>query len=217
MPAKSIIDQRFGRWTVQRRSNRKPNLYWCLCSCGTTKEVYKHGLLKGSSLSCGCYRKELWDDNLAKAKKYIGSKFGNWEVVDITAKHGFICRCVCGSTGPVAKRNLLSGGSTSCGCTKKKYSPPEHKILDRLWRRINYICSDETNPQYPFFGGKGIKVLFNDFMEFKEHIILLGPKPIKHYLSRIDTTLHFMPGNLKWGRQYHKTKNHISSKDTLSE
>ena len=62
MPAKLQLDgQSFGRWTVISRSeSRNGFVYWrCQCECGTVKDVMGVNLVKGTSLSCGCYSKEV--------------------------------------------------------------------------------------------------------------------------------------------------------------
>lgn len=55
--------QSFGRWTVISESKPyKGNgcIYWtCKCECGTVKDVMGVNLVKGASLSCGCFSKEV--------------------------------------------------------------------------------------------------------------------------------------------------------------
>lgn len=51
----------------------------------------------------------------------IGSKFGNWIVVDDSVAnrangYKLLCKCVCGTEGMVQKKYLVSGKSKSCGC-----------------------------------------------------------------------------------------------------
>lgn len=52
-----ISGQRFGRWVVIERGERKS--YWlCRCDCGTIKEVYGGSLKNGHSPSCGCKKRK---------------------------------------------------------------------------------------------------------------------------------------------------------------
>lgn len=56
-----VPGQRFGRWTVLRKSKKFALFapYWkCKCDCGTKKAVQEGGLGTGSN-SCGCLKKEL--------------------------------------------------------------------------------------------------------------------------------------------------------------
>lgn len=58
MPAKPIdlTGRRFGRWTINAYFKRS---YWlCSCDCGTEKIVYGPNLVRGFTLSCGCWRDE---------------------------------------------------------------------------------------------------------------------------------------------------------------
>lgn len=57
-----LTGKRFGYYTVLEKCERKPNehLYWlCKCDCGNTRKVDHYNLLKGKSISCGCYRNKL--------------------------------------------------------------------------------------------------------------------------------------------------------------
>lgn len=50
----------FGKWIVIGKAQSKHNKarWLCKCECGAKKEVYASYLRKGSSTSCGCFRKE---------------------------------------------------------------------------------------------------------------------------------------------------------------
>ena len=63
-----LIGSSFGRLTVIDGSDRCGYVL-CRCSCGTTKEVYKHNLLKGATKSCGCLQNE---ERLRYAESFIG-------------------------------------------------------------------------------------------------------------------------------------------------
>ena len=62
MPIIDLTGQRFGRWVVLKKAPPRPQKggsYWvCQGDCGTVSEVYGKSLRKGSSSSCGCWRKE---------------------------------------------------------------------------------------------------------------------------------------------------------------
>lgn len=78
MRAKDLEGRRFGRLIAENRAeNRGKRTMWnCLCDCGNRKAVGTADLLKGTVLSCGCYRKETATKQaLANAeKKFAGRK-----------------------------------------------------------------------------------------------------------------------------------------------
>lgn len=62
MPVKHQLQgQSFGRWSViSELGSRNGFVYWkCQCECGTIRDVMGVNLVKGTSLSCGCYSKEV--------------------------------------------------------------------------------------------------------------------------------------------------------------
>lgn len=57
-----LTGQRFGRLLVvafDRKAHRSDTIWVCLCDCGKTKTVYASNLKGGTTISCGCYRKEM--------------------------------------------------------------------------------------------------------------------------------------------------------------
>lgn len=63
--SENLSGQRFGRWTVQNTFIRvgdvkHARIMWkCKCDCGNIDFIDPNQLKRGTSLSCGCYRKEL--------------------------------------------------------------------------------------------------------------------------------------------------------------
>ena len=63
---KDLSGQKFGCWVVlsfSRKAESK-NMWNCICSCGTQKEVYQNHLKTGGSQSCGCMRKKQLQERL---------------------------------------------------------------------------------------------------------------------------------------------------------
>lgn len=59
---KDLAGQKFGRWLVLRKSERKERgatLWLCRCECGVEKEVRHSSLTSGNSRSCGCLHKDI--------------------------------------------------------------------------------------------------------------------------------------------------------------
>jgi hypothetical protein len=55
-----LTDRKFGRWTVIRRAHtRLGKVRWaCRCECGEQRTVSATSLLRGTSKSCGCLKRE---------------------------------------------------------------------------------------------------------------------------------------------------------------
>jgi 5-methylcytosine-specific restriction endonuclease McrA len=58
--------RRFGRLMVVSRagSKWKKALWLCRCDCGNEKVILSRALVSGSTRSCGCYHKEVWQELL---------------------------------------------------------------------------------------------------------------------------------------------------------
>lgn len=66
-----MIGTRFGRWLVEEQGESRYYLrsdtgrlkevrFWvCLCGCGVRRPVNEPTLIRGASVSCGCYQKEV--------------------------------------------------------------------------------------------------------------------------------------------------------------
>lgn len=65
-----LTGQRFGRWGVTglaRVAEVTGVRYWAVrCDCGHQAEINSHQLLRGSSRSCGCLRRELTAKRVAR-------------------------------------------------------------------------------------------------------------------------------------------------------
>lgn len=57
----NLVGQKFGRLTVLEdvgRNKQKKVIWKCLCDCGNTVDVMAGNLQRGTTQSCGCYRRE---------------------------------------------------------------------------------------------------------------------------------------------------------------
>jgi|SRR5882724_12144428 len=72
------VNARYGRWFVLSFSHKnvRGELYWhCKCECGTEKVVKGGCLLKGESLSCGCY----WHEQITQHGMTNTPTFKSWD------------------------------------------------------------------------------------------------------------------------------------------
>lgn len=86
----------------------------------------------------------------------------------------------------IKKSNITHGHSK--GNKRTKECMAYSHILDR--------CNNPKGKTYKYYGGRGIKCLFNSFSEFLENI---GQAPTpKHTVERIDNNGHYEIGNVRW-------------------
>ena len=122
-----LTGRRFGRLLVLERDtdiirgNRTRSRWKCLCDCGATTTVCQDGLIRESTMSCGCYQREL--SSARYTKDLTGQTFGYLTVVDRDGglygdSPAWRCKCVCGNTVTVRGQSLKKGLTLSCGCKK---------------------------------------------------------------------------------------------------
>ena len=133
------------------------------------------------------------------------SPFGEWVVVGeaiVDGQDGYrriLCRCnVSGQVRLVHVDNLLSGKSRGPAGVWKQISK-NSVVLGERYDAIKQRCNNPKNQNYPNYGGRGIKLMFNSrrkFIEWMEQNL-----PHEDYrgveLDRIDNDGHYEPGNLR--------------------
>ena len=84
------------------------------------------------------------------------------------------------------------------------------KDVRRTFTLIKYRCNTTTSPDYPRWGGKGIKVLYQNIDEFYSDV---GDKPSKkHSLDRIDGSKNYEVGNCRWATATEQANNMTSNR-----
>jgi len=189
-----------------------------------SKKVRSYGeYWSASSADCGIM------DSMPKHNTYprtISTRNGDIEAIKITAKirrsdFGYRnivqFKCFCGNyfTAPDNTVSDKKGSRSSCGCitnylkgiyrTKHGLSnTPEH----RIWRGILDRCYNPNRPEYPRYGGRGIKMYspwVKDFKQFYDHI---GQRPTpQHSVERIDNSKGYEPNNVRWATKQEQQSN----------
>lgn len=118
--AKDLTELKSGRLVAIRPTDQRKRgfVVWeCKCDCGNTTFVESELLTTGKKKSCGC----LVDTGCIE-----GKRFGKLVAVFPTegrSKRGSIlweCKCDCGKTKLVSRRDLVSGYVRSCGCLRSE-------------------------------------------------------------------------------------------------
>lgn len=153
----------------------------------------------------------------------IGNTYGTLSVLfrvenDKTHRACWMVRCQCGKEFTVSGKSLRSGNTASCGCKRTenirravskhgKSNCPEFNSLGLAIQR----CTNPNSPDYPDYGGRGIKVCdrwgknhnrYNNFLADMG----LRPSP-NHSLDRIEVDGNYEPNNCKWATPKEQANN----------
>jgi len=174
-----LIGSTFGNLTVReltssREGNRR--IWRCVCDCGGEKDVTTSDLTSGKIIQC--------DNVIHRINDLTGEVVGQLTVTEPLDKrsHGSVvwrCRCSCGSITEVPSNHLVTGHTSSCGCST--VSKGEQSIAEEL-ESLGVTYQKE----YMFTDLKLISFLRYDFAVFDSRNNLIG-------LIEYDGQQHFKP------------------------
>lgn len=125
-------------------------------------------------------------------------------------------KCDCGKEVLSPRNNVVGGYTKSCGCITVERLKTHGFCgtpIYAIWRSILDRCNNSNNLGYKYYGGRGIKCLWNSFEEFRDdmhkdylkHIKKFGRKNTQ--INRVDNNSHYCKDNCKWSTRHENMSN----------
>lgn len=153
----------------------------------------------------------------------IDEQFERLTVVEkaTSCKNGsrWLCRCDCGNETIVARCNLVSGHTKSCGClSREKSHITGTKTIKansagllkhgeaangktktyRTWVNMKTRCYNPKAESYEYYGAVGVRVCDRWLNSFENFYADMGVKPADMSIDRIDPYGNYEPGNCRY-------------------
>lgn len=129
-------------------------------------------------------------------------------------------KCDCGKEHVALLHNVKRGHTTSCGCYLNQRRIEAHTThgdnrkgkrtkLYTVWATMKQRCEDVNYRHYPRWGGRGIKILWASYEEFKRD---MGPSfQPGLQIERVNNDGHYCKENCKWATAKEQARNRSSN------
>ena len=166
--------------------------------------------------------------HVMKRNDLTGRTFGQLTVLGyagtVGARATWRCGCACGGSVVVRGTNLLSGNSTSCGCTHRRAGQdhPNTKhgqagtALYLVWGNMHTRCYNPKNKAFAHYGARGVSVC-QRWASFENFIADMGPRPAGYTLERVDVNGNYTPDNCVWASWHTQQRNRTNTKIPLDK
>lgn len=130
----------------------------------------------------------------------FGKNKANWLGLELRCKD---CETQAKERRKEASRQYYHDHKQACKDAQKRYQQTLNGRLSRCFSSMKQRCNNPKNPDYKYFGGRGIKCLFISsdwFVYYVKNILgYTTPKSLEGLeLGRIDNDGHYQPGNIRF-------------------
>jgi hypothetical protein len=149
-----------------------------------------------------------------KVSDLLNKKYNRLVVVEYLGvgrhkKHFWLCHCDCGGKIILPTYRITGETTTtkSCGCLRVesmriiRHDPTTHNLHDtklyQVFQSMKQRCYNPNSQRYMYYGGKGVKVLWEDVSEFVAWALSSGYKEGLS-IDRIDSEGNYEPSNCRW-------------------